>query len=147
VISAAQAPARAGAPQRKSAPRTQRAPLTVLDRKALAERARRRKARLLLFVSGLTVTGALGVVAAGQALATSQQLRLDRLDAQIAAGVARTQRLEIEKAELAAPSRILAVAEGRLHMVTPSQVTYLSPVTSALGLGLGASSTRAGQGR
>ena len=125
---AADARARSAAPARRGAPGQRRAPPSVPDRKALAERARRRKARLLLALSGLVVTGALGLVAAGQALVTSQQLHLDNLNRQIAAGVATTQRLQISKAELAAPSRILAIAEHQLHMVAPSHVSYLSPV-------------------
>lgn len=125
---AADARARAATPARHGAPGQRRAPLSVLDRKALAERARRRKARLLLALSGLLVTGALGLVAAGQALVASQQLHLDDLNRQIASGVARTQHLQISKAKLAAPSRILGIAEHRLHMVVPSHVSYLSPV-------------------
>lgn len=104
--------------------------LSVLDRKALAERARRRRERLLLAVSGLLVTGALGLAAGAQGLVTSQQLHLDHLDQQIAAAIARTQSLELSRARLAAPSRVLDIAENQLHMVTPSQVTYLPSVVS-----------------
>lgn len=142
---AANARARSAAPSRHGAAEKRRTPLSVLDRKVLAERARRRKARLLLALSGLLVTGALGLVAAGQALVASQQLHLDHLNAQIAAGVARTQRLQISKAELAAPSRILGIAEHELHMVAPSHVSYLSPVPAtapATATGASASSGR-----
>ena len=104
-----------------------RAALSVLDRKALLERARRRRARLLLVVSGLVLTGALGMVAAAQGVVTTQQLHLDRLDQQLAQAVAKTQTLEVTRARLDAPSRVLAVAEHRLHMATPPSITYLSP--------------------
>lgn len=127
--------ASARAAQRRSAAagetrRKERPSLSVLDRKVLARRARQRRERLLLAVSGLVVAGALGLVAAGQGVVTSQQEHLDTLHQQIATAVTRTQALQLQKARLAAPSRILAIAESKLHMVTPSKVTYLVPVTS-----------------
>lgn len=105
-------------------------PLSVVDRRALAVRARRRRQRLLLATSGLLVAGALSLVALAEGLVTSQQLHLDGLDARIAAAVTTTQDLEIAKAQLSEPSRILRIAEGSLHMVSPAHVTYLEPVTS-----------------
>lgn len=108
-----------------------RAPLSVLDRKALLERARRKRARILLGLSGLLVAGALGLVAAGQGLVVSQQLHLDRLDHRLANAVSRTQNLQVDRARLAAPSRILRIADHNLHMVAPGHVTYLEPITPA----------------
>lgn len=127
----AAARARQGEPRPGGGARTDRSArrpaLSVLDRKALLERLRQRRARLLLATSGLLVAGSLGAVAAAQGLVTSQQLRLDRIDQQIVQQIGQTQQLQVTRATLDAPSRVLRIAEHSLHMVAPSSVTYLTP--------------------
>lgn len=132
------AAARSTVPSRR--PRGERRPpLSVLDRKALLEQLRRRRARLLLAGAGLVVAGSLGLVAAVQGEVTSQQLRLDRLDQQLSQAINQTQRLEVTRANLESPSRVLGIAEHRLHMVSPSSITYLTPAPPVGGSGSGGS--------
>ena len=59
------------------------------------------------------VAVALLVVAAGQAFVATQQVRLDRLDRGLATAVARDQNLQLTRAQLASPSRILARRRAR----------------------------------
>lgn len=131
--------ARATDPQQRSSRTRERTgqtrpPLSVVDRKALALRRRQRRERILFVASGLVLAASLGIVAAAQGAVTSQQEHLDVLNQQVASAVARTQSLELSRAQLAAPSRILAIAEKRLHMVAPTHVTYLVPVAPAGGV-------------
>jgi len=124
----AAAPAQpAGQPARRHAGGA-RSRLTVVDPRRLRLRARQRRARVLVAAAAVVALGSLGVVAAGQALVTSQQVRLDNLHQALSAAVAQDQDLQLSRAQLAAPSRILDVAERELHMVAPASVTYLVPV-------------------
>ena len=115
---------RAGAPETKKV----RPPLGVVDRRHALERARRRQARVLLLVSGIVVAAALTIAAAGHALVAATQIRADNLQSQLAAAVAAQQNLQLERAQLETPSRVLALAEHRFKMTAPSGVTYLEPV-------------------
>ncbi len=89
-------------------------------------RGGRRRGRL---VAGLVVAVAGGLLAlvASQVVLTQGQFRLDRLQSRAAAEQARYERLRLQVAELEAPSRVVAVAQERLGMVSPPAVTYLSP--------------------
>jgi hypothetical protein len=58
----------------------------------------------------------------------SEQVRSDALQTEIAQALQSQQDYQLQKAELVAPTRILAIAETHLHMVTPTSVTYLPPV-------------------
>jgi cell division protein FtsL len=102
--------------------------LTVLGRAELAQRRLRRRARLVCVLAATVVAVSLLVVAAGQAFVAAQQVRLDRLDRGLATAVARDQNLQLTRAQLASPSRILQVAERELGMVVPRNVIYLVPV-------------------
>ena len=103
-------------------------PLGVLDRRPLLDRAARRQVRALVVLSAVVVAAALVVVAGGHALIASGQVRLDSTQAEIASALAREQNLQLERAQLEAPSRVLRIAETELKMVTPSSVVYLPPV-------------------
>ena len=102
--------------------------LTVLGRAELAQRRQRRRAQLVCVLAATVVAVSLLVVAAGQAFVAAQQVRLDRLDRGLATAVARDQNLQLTRAQLASPSRILQVAERELGMVVPRNVIYLVPV-------------------
>jgi cell division protein FtsL len=102
--------------------------LTVLGRAELARRRLRRRAQLVVVLAATVVAISLLVVAAGQAFVAAQQVRLDRLDRGLATAVARDQNLQLTRAQLASPSRILRVAERQLGMVVPKNVIYLVPV-------------------
>ena len=68
------------------------------------------------------------IVAAGQAFVSAQQVHLDRAQQQLATAVAKDQNLQLTRAQLESPTRILSFAEHELGMVVPSHVTYLVPV-------------------
>jgi RNase P protein component len=106
----------------------QRAGLAVVGRAELERRRLRRRCRAIFTLAALIVAGALLVVAAGQAFVAAQQVRLDRLEQQLATSVAKDQNLQLTRAQLESPSRILALAEHELGMVVPKSVTYLVPV-------------------
>jgi hypothetical protein len=55
------------------------------------------------------------------------QFRLDRLNTEGASQEARYQRLRLQVDQLESPQRIVATAEGKLGMVAPAGVTYLTP--------------------
>jgi cell division protein FtsL len=105
-----------------------RSRLTVVTARKLALRARRRRSRLLYAAAGAILAGALLLVVAGQALVASQQVRLDNLQSELSSAVQSNANLQLDRAELAAPTRILAIAEHTLKMVSPARVTYLTPV-------------------
>ena len=102
--------------------------LRVVDKRARLRRARRRQARVTFGLAACIVAGAFLVVAAANSLVVSQQVRLDAVRSQVAATLAQDQDLQVQRAMLESPARILAIAEHQLGMVTPSSVRYLSPV-------------------
>jgi len=100
----------------------------VLTARDLAARAKRRRARAVYVGSGVVVIGSLLAIAIGEALVSSQQIRLDQLEQRLSAAVAQNQELQLERAQLASPARILDLAKRQLGMVAPSSVTYLPAV-------------------
>lgn len=93
----------------------------------LSPRARRRRNRLVAFgVSVLVCAGLFGVVAFHVVL-TQGQLQLDQLRDTADAQQALYDRNRLLVAELESPERIVKVAQERLGMVPPPDVTYLSP--------------------
>ena len=108
--------------------RTEEAPLRA--GRASARRAQPAPTARSLLPPVLAVTAvvlaALAVVA-GHVLVARDQLRLDRLDGEVAAATLRNDQLRLEVAELSAPARLAAAARG-LGLVVPSSVTYLEPV-------------------
>jgi cell division protein FtsB len=102
--------------------------LAVVGRHGLEARRARRRARATLILAVVVVIGAFFLLAAGQALVAAQQVHLDQLNEQLATSVAKDQNLQLARAQLESPSRILAIAEHELGMVVPRSVTYLVPV-------------------
>jgi hypothetical protein len=102
--------------------------LGVLNGDHVLGRARRRQSRALITLAVAFVAAPLVLAALGHALVASDQVRSDALQTQVAQSLQVQQDLQLQKAELVAPSRILTIAETRLHMVTPTAVTYLPPV-------------------
>ncbi|MHB1986857.1 MAG: FtsB/FtsL family cell division protein [Acidimicrobiales bacterium] len=103
-------------------------PLGIVDRRQLLSRARRRQTRVLLVLSGAVLATALTIAAAGHAMLAASQIQTDGLQASLAGAVATQQNLQLQRAELGTPSRVLSIAEHRYKMVWPSNVTYLQPV-------------------
>lgn len=111
-------------PKRRSA-------LIVISAQDALEHARRRRAKVLVACSVAIVVVAMLVVALFQGMLASEQLRLDAVSSQLGTAVATNQELELRRAELASPSRILEVATHDLGMVMPPSVVYLPAVVAA----------------
>lgn len=56
-----------------------------------------------------------------------RQFHLDDLNSQVQKEQATYQQLRLQVAELGAPQHIISMAEGQLHMVQPTKVSYLTP--------------------
>jgi hypothetical protein len=117
-----------------------RAPLEVV-----AQRTRRVRRRLAPLVSAAVVSGSLLLVVIGHAELAQGQVRLANLQTEITSAQLLHQREVLALAQLENPSRILAVAEGTLHMASPSQVRQLAHVP--LGVPLPAPHVAATTGR
>ena len=101
--------------------------LEVVDAGPRSAPSGRRRVRLLTWTGVVVVAAALLAVVASQAALAQGQFRLQRLQARAAAEQDRYERLRLQVAELESPSRVVAVAQERLGMVPPPDVTYLSP--------------------
>ena len=89
-------------------------------------RRRRRTVLVALALSALAALIVFGIVAAHVVLAQNQ-FALTGLEADSRNKQAEYERLRLEMSELESPSRIIVAAQQRLGMVSPSNVTYLSP--------------------
>lgn len=122
-------PAEIRAPRPSPSKASSRPPrLRVLNAKQLREQHKIRRARIMIGFSALLFAGALLFVAAGQAVVVSQQLQLDNAQQQLATASSSNTNLQIERASLDSPARILQLAQHKLGMVTPKSVVYLVPV-------------------
>jgi cell division protein FtsL len=91
----------------------------------------------MLVLAGLLVIGSLFGVVICHAMLVTGQGRLDDLEQQVSQEQTRYQALRLEVAELESPGRIVEAAHA-LGMVSPEEITYLTPVaTSAAGAGAG----------
>ena len=102
--------------------------LDIVDRRLKASRSVHRQANVLRGLGVLFVVGALAVTAAAHTFVASDQQRIDALQAQLTQSLVSQQDLQISRAELESPLRVLSIAEHQLHMVAPGSVTYLAPV-------------------
>ena len=116
------APAR----RRKPVPAEPRRLQLVTDAR-LRDATRQRHARMMAFVVGVIVLGALFGLAAFNAVLVSGQGRLDDLEKRVADAQAEYSANRLKVAELEAPGHVVQVAQDRLGMVPPPGVTYLSP--------------------
>jgi cell division protein FtsL len=113
--------------------RPQRPQLRVVEDRPLSRRARRRRTRVVVTVAAVLATACLLGVAIFHAVLISGQIRLDELEARVAEEQASYQRSRLEVARLESPQRVVAVAQERLGMVPPGEITYLSPSLDAAG--------------
>ncbi len=90
--------------------------------------SRQRQATVLRGLGVLFVVGALGLSSAAHALVASDQQRIDNLQVQLTRTLVEQQGLQLSRAELESPARVLRIAEGQLGMVAPASVYYLAPV-------------------
>ncbi|MGD0983529.1 MAG: hypothetical protein ABSA65_06895 [Acidimicrobiales bacterium] len=102
--------------------------LDVVERRRAAARSVRRRVNLLRGLGVMFVVGALAVTAAAHTFVASDQQRIDALQNQLTQALAAQQDLQLARAELESPPRVLVIAERRLGMVSPESVTYLAPV-------------------
>jgi cell division protein FtsL len=87
-----------------------------------------RRTRLVVFGALAIIVAAMLLVAIGSALVVSQQVRLDAAEQSLTAASTRNTDLQVQRAELASPTKVLKVAQTKLGMVTPKTVIYLVPV-------------------
>ena len=92
----------------------------------VSARARRRRARRLVVLSGVLAAAALFGVVAFHVVLTQGQLDLQHLQTRASAASVREQQLRLEAARLESPERVVADAR-HLGMVPPSSVRYLTP--------------------
>lgn len=142
----AHAPALASVtPLRRPASKPARPDLKVVREQARARATvRQRRLRAAMVVGGVMAGMLLFALAAFHAVLVSNQVRLDDLEASVADAQARYAASRLEVAELEAPERIVAEAQ-RIGMVTPPDVTYLSP-SAAVGSSEPAPAPTAGAG-
>lgn len=135
-LAAAPAPRREPRPAEESRPRH----LRVVEPRASSARQRRRRARAFL----LAGIGAVSVIAFAlvylHVVLAQRQFRIDRINAQVTKAETSYQNLRLHVAELGSPQQIVSTAEGRLGMIQPQKVMYLTPQSVAANSG-----TRTGQ--
>ncbi|MGO9581910.1 MAG: hypothetical protein ACLP36_03800 [Acidimicrobiales bacterium] len=118
--------------------------LDVVDRRRRASPPVHRQANLLRALGVLLVVGALAVTAAAHTFVASDQQRVDTLQAELSQSLGEQQDLQLSRAELESPVRVLNIAERQLGMVAPGSVSYLSPVNPGPSVAqAGASAARA----
>ena len=122
-------PARGAGARPAQEPRAPRKPQRPQRRVVRSSRPKpsRRVVGILGTLAVLLVFGSLLALAVLHTLLVQNQLRLDRLGAEIEAEQDRAVELRLEVARLAAPERILAEA-ARLGMVVPDARGWLVPV-------------------
>lgn len=113
----------------------QRPRLRVVDDSNLRLAARRKRVRFLGVVAAVVVVASLFGLAAFQAVLVQGQVRVDTLANQMAEEQAHYQQLRREVAELESPQRVVDEAVGRLGMVKPDRVEYLTPPEGATSIG------------
>lgn len=130
----------AAAPQRRRvADAPARPSLRLVDDPRLEVASRQRRARVLLVLAGVLVIGSLFGVVICHAMLVTGQGRLDGLEQEVAQEQTRHQSLRLKVAELESPGRIVEAAQG-FGMVSPAEITYLTPVPTSSGGGTGAES-------
>lgn len=107
---------------RATPPRT---PLRIVP----TRRAGRGRGRIVRALPAAMVVVALLVVVAGQAMLAEGQVRLSSREQQLQTVQAANRQEELDVLQLETPSRIVAAATGRLHMVASSHVTQLPYVS------------------
>jgi cell division protein FtsL len=124
----------APAAHRSTEPVPVRPRLRLVDDRRIRLADRRQRTRLAFVATGLLLVASLFGVVICHAMLVTGQGRLDALEREVVEEQTRYQALRLEVAELEAPGRIVAEAQGRLGMVDPPEITYLTPVTTDLDL-------------
>ncbi len=109
-------------------PLSGRPKLDLVDRRRSSGRTARRQATLLRGLGVLVVLGALAGTAVAHAVVAAGQQRIDTLQGQVTQTLVEQQNLQLARAELESPARVVSIAEHQLGMVVPGSVWYLTPV-------------------
>jgi cell division protein FtsL len=107
--------------------------LRLVDRSERTPTQRRRRTRAILVGSAVTAFAIAFALVYLHVLMAQRQFQLDNLNSQLQQQQLTYQKLRLEVAELGAPQNIISTAEGRLGMVQPASVTYLTPSTTIAG--------------
>jgi len=118
-------PARAPRPDAAPAP-AERRHLRVVPEGYVSARTRRKRARLLVVLTGIAITAALFGVVVFHVVLTQNQLDIQHLRAEADAASVKQQQLRLQVAQLESPERVVDAAQ-KLGMVPPATVRYLSP--------------------
>jgi cell division protein FtsL len=100
--------------------------LRVIPADYVSARARRKRARGLVVLTGIAIAGALFGVVAFHVVLTQNQLDLQHLRSEADTASVRQQQLRLQVAQLESPERVVDDAQ-KLGMVPPATVRYLSP--------------------
>ncbi len=117
----------------RSQPRPETGParrpaLSLLEPSPRRGRRAWRAGRGAKWLAGLLVVSSLFAVVVGDDLLTQGQIRLAHAESQVAAATAAEKADQVAVAQLAAPTRVVALAKSRLGMVAPGQVIDLPQV-------------------
>jgi cell division protein FtsL len=118
-------PARAPRPDAAPAP-GERSHLQVVPPRYVTARARRKRARRLVVLTGAGIAAALFGVVAFHVVLTQNQLDIQHLSSEADAASVKQQQLRLQAAQLESPERVVDAAQ-KLGMVPPATVHYLSP--------------------
>lgn len=100
--------------------------LHVVPQGYVTERARRRRARRVVVLTGVAIAAALFGVVAFHVVLTQNELAIQHLRSKADAASLKQQQLRLQVAELESPERVVDAAQ-KLGMVPPVTVHYLSP--------------------
>ena len=100
--------------------------LRVVPEGYVSARTRRKRARLLVVLTGIAITAALFGVVVFHVVLTQNQLDIQHLRAEADAASVKQQQLRLQVAQLESPERVVDAAQ-KLGMVPPATVRYLSP--------------------
>lgn len=118
-------PVRSLRPDAAPAP-AERRHLQVVPQGYVTERARRRRARRVVVLTGVAIAAALFGVVAFHVVLTQNELAIQHLHSRADAASVKQQQLRLQVAELESPERVVEAAQ-KLGMVPPVTVHYLSP--------------------
>ena len=118
-------PVRAPRPDAAPAP-GERPHLQVVPPRYVTARARRKRARRLVVLTGAGITAVLFGVVAFHVVLTQNQLDIQHLSSEADAASVKQQQLRLQAAQLESPERVVNAAQ-KLGMVPPATVRYLSP--------------------
>ncbi|MBV9040013.1 MAG: hypothetical protein JOZ68_03360 [Acidimicrobiia bacterium] len=100
--------------------------LQVVPQGYITERARQRRARRVVVLTGVAIAAALFGVVAFHVVLTQNELAIQHLQSRADAASVKQQQLRLQVAELESPERVVDAAQ-KLGMVPPVTVHYLSP--------------------